>query len=372
VQQLPIGHPHARPQPAPVGTPRRVKVVAEPLPPMVNSREPPPPETANHPAYAGNAKHPHVRLPRSKPVVKLPPQSAVDTSPQPSVVMPPRQQHWGPPGGRPIVQNEAWQARFNGLFNRTSISTETPPSPPKTPPKMQNPASVVTSSSKTAIGDASNAMGATVSLPQMQQSTRNTTPQGFLIDDSSDVTSKDTIEQMFNEELSFGSKPLTRIPRNVGYPEVGSKSKYNMLDMRSEDLSRLAETQSKAQYDVTQVHYRNFKGCYVKIPGVKTKHNPIFWKRSTTNKGINKPRAKAPVPREHAASSQAAIVPNGGSNAGSRKASTQKVPTTPTAVTPQYKSPAPAAPDNATAAPATKRSYKAPRGRGQAAPVKSA
>jgi hypothetical protein len=105
---------------------------------------------------------------------------------------------------------------------------------------------------------------------------------------------------------------------------------------------------------------------------VKTKHNPIFWKRSTTNKGINKPRAKAPVPREHAASSQAAIAPNGGSNAGSRKASTQKVPTTPTAVTPQYKSPAPAASDNATAAPATKRSYKAPRGRGQAAPVKSA
>jgi hypothetical protein len=372
VQQLPIGHPHARPQPAPVGTPRRVKVVAEPLPPMVNSREPPPPETANHPAYAGNAKHPHVRLPRSKPVVKLPPQSAVDTSPQPSVVMPPRQQHWGPPGGRPIVQNEAWQARFNGLFNRTSISTETPPSPPKTPPKMQNPAPVVTSSSKTAIGDSSNATGATVSLPQMQQSMKNTTPQGFLIDDSSDVTSKDTIEQMFNEELSFGSKPLTRIPRNVGYSEVGSKSKYNMLDTRSEDLSRLAETQSKAQYDVTQVHYRNFKGCYVKIPGVKTKHNPIFWKRSTTQKGINKPRGKALVPREHAASSQAVIAPNGGSNAGSRKASTQKVPTALTAATPQHKSPAPAASDNATAAPATKRSYKAPRGRGQTAPVNSA
>jgi hypothetical protein len=363
VQQLPIGHPHARPQPAPVGTPRRVKVVAEPLPPMVNSKEPPPPETATHPAYAGNAKHPHVRLPRSKPVVRLPPQSAVETSPQPSVVMPPRQQHWGPPGARPIVQNEAWQARFNGLFQRTRITTETPPSPPKTPPKMQSPASVVTSSSKTDIGESSNAVGATVSLPQMQQSTRNTTTEGFLFDDSSDVTSKDTIEQMFNEELSFGSKPLTRIPRNVGYPEVGSKSKYNMLDMRSEDLSGLSETQSKAQYDITQVHYRNFKGVFVKMPGVKTKHNPIFWKRGAPNKGINKPRGKAPVPREHAASSQAPIAPNGGSNAGPRKPSTQKVPTAPTAATP-------VASDNA-AAPAPKRSYKAPRGRGQTAPVKS-
>jgi hypothetical protein len=54
------------------------------------------------------------------------PQSAVDTSPQPSVVMPPRRQHWGPPGARPIVQNKAWQARFNGLFKRTSITAETP------------------------------------------------------------------------------------------------------------------------------------------------------------------------------------------------------------------------------------------------------
>lgn len=371
VQQLPIGHPHARPQPAPVGTPRRVKVVAEPLPPTVNSREPPPPETATHPAYAGNANHPHVRLPRSKPVVKLPPPSAVATSPQPSVVMPPRQ-HWGPPGAmRPIVQNVAWQARFNGLFNRTNISTETPPSPPKTPPKMHDAALVVASSSKTAIRDNSNAVGATVSLPQTQLSTQHTTPEGFLIDDSNDVTSKDTIEQMFNEELSFGSKPLTRIPRNVGYPEAGSKTNHNLFDMRAEDLPKPTETQSKAQYDIIQVHYRNFKGCFVKMPGVKTKHNPIFWKKSLPNKGINKPRAKPTIPREYAASSQTSTAPNGSSNAGSKKTSSQKVPTASTTATPQYKSPAPTASDNAT--PASKRGgFKAPRGRGQNAPVKSA
>lgn len=368
VQQPPIGHPHSRPQPAPVGTPRRVKVVAEPLPPTVNSREPPPPETATHPAYAGNAKHPHVRLPRSKPVVKLPPQSAVATSPQPSVVMPPRQ-HWGPPGARPLVQNEAWQARFNGLFNRTNITTETPPSPPKTPPKMQDQSFVVASSSKTAIRDNAHAIGATVSLPQMQQVTRNTTSEGFLMDDSKDVTSRDTIEQMFNEELSFGSKPLTRIPRNVSYPEVGLKSKHNMLDMRSDDLPRPTEALSRAQYDVTQVHWRNNKGCFVKMPGVKTKHNPIFWKRSGPSKGINKPRSKVALPKENnTANPQVSTVPNGGSNAGSRKASSQKVPTTSTAATPQYKSPAPTVSDNT--APASKRSFKAPRGRGQA-PVKS-
>lgn len=362
--QLPIGHPHARQQPAPVGTPRRVKEVAEPLPPMVNSREPPPPETANHPAYAGDVKHPHVRLPRSKPVVKLPPQSAAPTSPQPSVVMPPRQ-HWGPPGAmRPLVQNEAWQARFNGLFNRTNITTEIPPSPPKTPPKMQDAALVVASSSRTAMRDNSDVAGATVSLPQMQQSTARKTPEGFLLDDSSDVTSKDTIEQMFNEELSFGSKPLTRVPRNTAYPEVGMRSK------RFDDLPRSTEAQSKAHHDITQVHQRNTKGCFVKMPGVKTKHNPIFWKRSNSGKGFTKPRPKAPFSKENNMSSPMSTAPNGGPNADSKKAGTMKAPITSNA-TVQHKPSTPAVPDNA--APASKRGshYKAPRGRGQNAPVKS-
>ena len=368
VQQLPIGHPQARPQPAPVGTPRRVNVVAEPLPPQVNSREPPP-ETSAHPAYAGNAKHPHVRLPRSKPVVKLPPQSAVATSPQPSVVMPPRQ-HWGPPGAmRPLVQNEAWQARFNGLFGRANITTETPPSPPKTPPKMQGPASQVASSTKTAIGDLPTRTGATVSLPQIQEVTRHTTAEGFTIDYSKDVTSKDTIEQMFNEELSFGSKPMTRIPRNVSYAEGGSTSKHNMFDLRVEDLPRSVWSHSKAPYDITQVHWRNNKGCFVKMPGVKTKHNPIFWKKSGPSKGITKPRAKAALPKENITNPQVSTATSGGPNAGSRKASSQKTPTASTAATPQHRSPAQVVSDNA--APVSKRGgFKAPRGRGQA-PIKS-
>jgi hypothetical protein len=369
VQQLPIGHPQARPQPAPVGTPRRVDVIAEPLPPTVNSRETPPPETNDHPAYAGDAKRPHVRLPIPPPVVKLPPQSAIATSPQPSVVMPPRQ-HWGPPGVmRPLVQNEAWQARFNGLFQRTNITTETPPSPPKTPPKMQDPALVVASSSKAVIPDAPNAVGATVSLPQTQQTTRHKTAQGFTIDDSNEVISKDTIEQMFNEELSFGSKPLTRIPRNVSYAEVGFKSKHNMLDLRSEDLPKATDTQSIVLYDITQVHWRNSKGCFVKMPGVKTRHNPIFWKRNGANKGVNKLKPKTVIPREASVNSQASTAPNGVPNAGSRKASSQKVPVSLTTATPQYKSQASTTTDNV--APTGKRGFKSPRGRGQNAPVKS-
>jgi hypothetical protein len=373
VQQLPIGHPQSRPQPAPVGTPRRVQPFADPLPPTVDSKEqpPPPPETATHPVYSGNAKHPHVRLPKSKPVVKLPPQSEAAPSQQQSVVMPARQ-HWGPPGAmRPLVQNEAWQARFNGLFNRTSITTETPPSPPKTPPKTQGPALVVASSSRTDVLDNSTNMDTTVSvsLPQTQRVTRNLTAHGFLIDDSKDVTSKDTIEQMFNEELSFGSKPLTRIPRNMSYPDAGHVSRYNVLALSAESNPAPTDAQSKAEFDMAQVHYRNAKGCFVKMPGVKTKHNPIFWKRTGQSKAFSKPKAKAPIPKDSGANSPASTAPGSGPTAGSRKASNQKVLTGSNTSTPQQKSPAPAALDNA----APRRGPpKAPRGRGQNAPVKTA
>lgn len=214
--------------------------------------------------------------------------------------------------------------------------------------------------------DNSDVAGATVSLPQMQQSMAKKTPEGFVLDDSRDITSKDTIEQMFNEELSFGSKPLTRVPRNTAYPEVGMKSK------RFEDLPRSTEAQSKAQHDITQVHQRNTKGCFVKMPGVKTKHNPIFWKRSNNGKGFSKPRpSKAPFSKENNTSPPVSTAPNGGPNADSRKAGSLKAPIPSNATVAQHKSSPPAVPDNA--APAGKRGshFKAPRGRGQNAPVKS-
>lgn len=366
VQPLPIGRPQGRPQPAPVGTPRRVNIPTEPLPPTVDSKEqpPPPPETATHPVYTGNAKHPHVRLPRSKPVVKLPPQPVAAPSQQPSVVMPPRQ-HWGPPGAmRPLVQNEAWQARFNGLFNRTNITTETPPSPPKTPPKTQSPAYTVASSSRTAMHEAPAAPGATVSLPQGLRTNKRATVEGFLIDDSSDIVSKDTIEQMFNEELSFGSKPLTRIPRNAVYPDLGLDPKYNMLAMRAEDVAQPSEALSKVQFDMLKVHYRNPKGCFVKMPGVKTKHNPIFWRRSGPYKGPNKPKAKVTNGKDSQASTQAstAQISTAPKKNGSQKPSA--------ASTPQQKSPAPATTENP-ASGGSKRGGKVQKGRAQTSSVKS-
>lgn len=367
--QPPIGAPYARAQPAPVGTPRSAKAPADPLPPTVDSKEqpPPPPETATHPVYSGDAKQPHVRLPKSRPVVKLPPPSAT-APPQPSVMMPPRQ-HWGPPGGRPIVQNEAWQARFNGLFNRANITTETPPSPPKTPPKAYDPAFNVASSSRIAMHDPPTSTSATVSLPQMQQPTRRTTVEGFLLDDSSDVTSKDTIEQMFNEELSFGSKPLTRVPRTVVYPEIGADAVHNMLTLRPEAFPKRSEAQSKAPFDMISLHFRNPKGCFVKMPGVKTKHNPIFWRRTGLNKGTHKPKTKTVAAKETGVITPNSTVPNSASNAGSRKASSQKVSA---ASTPQQKSPTPGATDNAASA-GSKRgfSFKAAKGRGPNASVKS-
>ncbi|GAB7329278.1 hypothetical protein MBLNU13_g01084t1 [Cladosporium sp. NU13] len=53
--------------------------------------------------------------------------------PQPPAVMPSHQHHVPPGAMRPLVQNEAWQARFNGLIERThtETSTQKPPLPPK-------------------------------------------------------------------------------------------------------------------------------------------------------------------------------------------------------------------------------------------------
>jgi hypothetical protein len=145
----------------------------------------------------------------------------------------------------------------------------------------------------------------------------------------------------------------------VSYPEAGIVPRYNMLALSTESSPAPIDSSNKAEFDMNQVHYRNAKGCFVKMPGVKTKHNPIFWKRTGQNKTFSKPKAKAPVTKESGMTSPT-------SGAGSRKASSQKVLTG--SNTPN-KSPAPAASDSA--AP-RKGPPKAPRGRGQNVPLKTA
>jgi hypothetical protein len=105
--------------------------------------------------------------------------------------------------------NKAWQARFNGLFNRTGIETETPPSPPKTPPRM---ALAPASLSRVPYDD--QATAATVSLPQTQRAVSSGLRSVAVTED---IATKPTIDRMFNEELSFGSMPKVKVPRNTDY-----------------------------------------------------------------------------------------------------------------------------------------------------------
>ncbi|KXL50044.1 MAG: hypothetical protein FE78DRAFT_250133 [Acidomyces sp. 'richmondensis'] len=235
-KQPPIGPPNQTQSSSPAYQ-SNVHFPTGPLPnmPPIKEQSPPPPETDTHPVHDSQTHRPNVKLPAPPPRVRLPPGSAHSSSPMHQVpVMLPHQRPsaWGPPGvARPIAQTEDWQARFNGLFNRTSIHTEVPPSPPKTPPKTYAPALAVSASSRTVVEYHSAPISATVSLPQFITK-HGRTPEGFIIDDSTDVFSKPTIEQMFNEELSHGSLPRVNISRNVIYDaKVCGSGQRNMLKM---------------------------------------------------------------------------------------------------------------------------------------------
>lgn len=393
-RQPPIGPPHLRKSQAPAGA-AKVNFPPKPLEPIVNSKEqsppeksPPPPETSSHPVYSGDAKHPHVRLPQAKPKVKLPPTGPPQQQP---VLMPQRQQAWGPPGAnRPLVQSAQWQERFNGLFqaHRTQISTETPPSPPKTPPKMQNSALAVTSSTRMAMDDVPRAAGATVSLPQ-NQAKRLKTLEGFTIDLSSDVTSKPSIEPMFSEELTFASKPIIRVP-NHRYTQLNFIPKHNMLAMGTNSrFNKPVDATSYSGFDMLSMHPRNTRGVYVKLLGVRTKHNPIFWRKTQPpsqqskvqgkfNKGKG-PAGPATAATQSGANSPVSATPNGTPAAGSRKASYQKAPTpanVPSPAPTQSQNTPAAATANAPRSPAPaggkRGGFKGHRGGRGGAPVKAA
>ncbi|KAG9628752.1 hypothetical protein KCV04_g10944, partial [Aureobasidium melanogenum] len=168
----------------------------------------PPPEEADHPVFGGNSKHPHVNLPTPKPKVKLPPVTVTDRE-QPSPVTMPRSVHSYTVGARPLVQTSDWQARFNGLFGKAQVTTTTPPSPPKTPPKVQAPAPAVASVSRTSSDFVIAQSGTTVSLP------RSASPPSTY----TKIVSKPGVDDIFDGELSFGSTPRVFLPRGVTYSE---------------------------------------------------------------------------------------------------------------------------------------------------------
>lgn len=279
MQQAPIGPPTTQQAPPTVHQ-SQVNFPTGPLAavvPTTKDQSPPPPETSDHPANTGDARHPNVKLPPPPPRVKLPPTSpaqAHTSMQQPPVSMPQRPvQVWGPPGvARPLVMNEDWQARFNGLFNRAPMTTEVPPSPPKTPPKAQGPALAVAASSRAVMDDMPADEAATVSLPQ-SAGKKNTTAEGFTIDDSEDVVSKPIIDPIFTDELSFGSTPTINVPKQAVY-DVSGTGKYNMLKMgMNSKIQKPVDTQTgvdlTAGQNLTFYFHKHPQGYFIKLPGTK-------------------------------------------------------------------------------------------------------
>lgn len=317
----------------------------------------PPPETMSHPVYNTDGGHPHVKLPPKKPTVKLPPSHGAaqrSNIPQQQPVVPHRPaSSWGLPGSsRPLVMQEAWQARFNGLFNRTPIHTETPPSPPKTPPKMQGPALAVSSTSRMLMDETSS--NATVSLPPGKKAK---TLEGFTIDDSGDTVSRGMIEQMFKEELSFGCKPKIHIPKRPRYlhsPSFGISSDAG--------LPTRADVQSRAEFNMFDLHTKHRDAYFVHLPHLNL------------TKKVTRPQAghrKSSGTHQHRKTS-ARFVGKGqenGFNAGSGTPNPQSRKTS-FAKLPVSSAGSPAAASTSTKETGRKTSWaKPPKGRGRAAPA---
>ncbi|KAK3716193.1 hypothetical protein LTR37_006638 [Vermiconidia calcicola] len=317
-QQPPIGPPTAQHQVS-SGPPGSLTAQDSPVPPSAATKDqsPPPPETSSHPVNSGNARQPLVKLPPGRPVVKLPPapSPAPPQSPllsQNSVLLPQRPiSNWGAP--KPLAMQPSWQERFNGLFNRTAISTEVPPSPPKTPPKAPSAALAVTSSSRTVMDDAP-AAEATVSLPQAK---RVTSSEGFIIDDSADIISKPRIEQMFTEELNFGSTPKVALPRGLIYNKILSPTPRNMMNTAPD--SRI-EIRSSLELNMTDIHPQKYVGIFVHLPQLKlnnrmakrntTSHQPGGYQDRKPSGKFNKQRGAGASPSTVGASSNSSRQPS--------------------------------------------------------------
>ena len=366
VQQPPIAPPHTRRQQL-TAYQGNVNFPTGPLPGVpaapLKDQSPPPPETSSHPVFSGDIRHPLVKLPHPPPRVRLPPPASMHSPPQPHqlpTTMPQRHvPQFVPPGSQqPLARSNEWQARFNGLFNRASITTEIPPSPPKTPPKttprMHGPALAIASSSKELLHEVpSSGASATVSLP-VSPPRRNVTAEGFTIDGSADVASKPAVDAMFMEELSFGSKPAVRIPRSTNYdPEIVFQApRYDLLKMPVKfnnahghahaHLPRPVEAQS---YPILMPTWWPMPagGVFVKIHGTRLQNSNKMVRSATAAPGGKKTNAK--VGGERKTSMQVnskgkegkgsakgsgrntptpAGTPNATPNAGSRQASFQK------------------------------------------------
>jgi hypothetical protein len=276
-QQPPIGPPPssgAQPAVLPPHLRPKAKFPTTPIESVIapHGLTPPPPETESHPVNTGDVHRPQVRLPPPQARVKLPPALGPARAHAPAQSAPNmmnrQPSNLGSPGAqRPIVQNANWQLRFNGLFGRAAVSTETPPSPPKTPPKSIDSALAVASSTRMFMDDHHNATfrGATVSLPSPK---RTITGASTALSYRESFT-KPTSAHLFDEVRSFGSRPAVVIPRNTRYNLVpystSTKNPPTSMNPRMPRATAFA-TQSK---DIIPawIFHKDPQGFHLRITG---------------------------------------------------------------------------------------------------------
>ena len=176
-------------------SPENVTQIAQ----VIDPNAPPPPDQFNHPAYAGDNQHPVVHLPIPKAVVKLPPPTAI-SSPKTSQPVPLSTVRLG---SQPIVNQTAWQNRFDDLLNRKHA-------PISSPPKVQ--AYTVTSASKAPLDVSSQRASATVSLPSPEDTLKIAHIPLPILNHGNSVVSKPILEDLA-EPLPFASTPPIRLPK---------------------------------------------------------------------------------------------------------------------------------------------------------------
>ncbi|KAF2494204.1 hypothetical protein BU16DRAFT_67536 [Lophium mytilinum] len=176
------------------------------------SDSPPPPETQSHPVFDSDSARPKVNLPIPKAVVKLPPAQSPPVQP---AVLSTRAKSTAALGAQPLANTEAWQARFNGLFNKKEVA----PATANTKPNLL----AVAPATKAPLVDVASVASATVSLPAATKSS-------FVNDGSKDVQSRVSPEDTLLDDREFGSTPTVQLPAvphgSASLPPVQARMNY--------------------------------------------------------------------------------------------------------------------------------------------------
>jgi hypothetical protein len=260
--------------------PRASEAVSQPTTASKSdSPPPPPPETESHPAFIGDIDHPIVKMPRPSPRVRLPPAATEQSAPAEAAVTMPSRTRVGL-GARPLALNPEWQARFNSLLDKNPAPVPTPiAKPAAAAPSATNAKSgilAIAASSKAPLEVRANLASATVSLP-------NTPARRIFVDDnSSEVTTRLSAEEILLEEREFGSLPTVKVSKvphlaanepPVGFPRTTSRWQKPYLDTTTKPILHILDFDRNASTIDVKIRLANMREAIIKAVAKKAQHS---------------------------------------------------------------------------------------------------